>query len=278
LLNKLYNILIEPVASLLPSSGYLTIIPYGMLHNLPFHALHDGKNFLVEKFQINYLPATSLANRFPSLLNTLSLEESRSNTAPLVFGYSGHNHLQHVIEEAKTVAELLKGSCYLEEKATITHLIEQAPGCSIIHLAAHGQSRLDAPNFSSMLLADGQFTALDAFSLSLKKCELVTLSGCETGLSLIGGGDEQLGLGRAFLSAGAASLVMSLWSVEDNATRELMQIFYQRLLEGATKVEALQAAQCSLLHNKSSRYMHPYFWAGFRLIGDVGPLRFKLMP
>ncbi len=278
LLNKLYNILIEPVASLLPSSGYLTIIPYGMLHNLPFHALHDGKNFLVEKFQINYLPATSLANRFPSSLNALSLEESRSNTAPLVFGYSGHNHLQHVIEEAKTVAELLKGSCYLEEKATITHLIEQAPGCSIIHLAAHGQSRLDAPNFSSMLLADGQFTALDAFSLSLKKCELVTLSGCETGLSLIGGGDEQLGLGRAFLSAGAASLVMSLWSVEDNATRELMQIFYQRLLEGATKVEALQAAQCSLLHNKSSRYMHPYFWAGFRLIGDVGPLRFKLMP
>ena len=91
-------------------------------------------------------------------------------------------------------------------------------------------------------------------------------------MSLSGGGDEQLGLGRAFLAAGAESLVMSLWSVEDHATKELMQCFYQRLLSGDTKVQALRAAQCSLLHSNSSMYTHPYFWAAFRLVGATGTL------
>jgi CHAT domain-containing protein len=142
-------------------------------------------------------------------------------------------------------------------------------------MATHGHSRLDAPNFSSVLLADGRFNAIDAFSLDLWDCELVTLSGCETGLALIGGGDEQLGLGRAFLAAGAKTLVMSLWPVEDNATNELMQLFYQNLLRGESKVEALKNAQYTLLHREGSSYAHPYYWAAFRLVGEVGPLRYK---
>ena len=138
--------------------------------------------------------------------------------------------MQRTIEEGKVLAEILDGRCYLEDVATITRLIEQAPGSSIIHIATHGQARLDAPNFSCVLLADGQFNAIDAFSMNLKGCELVTLSGCETGKALIGGGDEQLGLGRAFLAAGAESLVMSLWPVEDHATNELMQTFDETIL------------------------------------------------
>jgi CHAT domain-containing protein len=173
------------------------------------------------------------------------------------------------------LATLLGGRCYLEDEATTARLIGEAPGSPIIHLATHGHSRLDAPNFSSVLLADGRFNAIDAFSLDLKECELVTLSGCETGLALIGGGDEQLGLGRAFLAAGAKTLVMSLWPVEDNATNELMQLFYQNLLREESKVEALRNAQCTLLHRSGSSYTHPYFWAAFRLVGDVNPLKYK---
>ncbi len=191
---------------------------------------------------------------------------------PLVFGYSGNGNLQRVLDEAKAIATSLNGHCYLEGEATIARLIEEAPGSPIIHVATHGQSRLDAPNFSYVRLADGQLNAIDAFSMNLEGCELVTLSGCETGLALSGGGDEQLGLGRAFLAAGASSLVMSLWPVEDNATNELMQFFYQHLLKGKSKVQALRAAQCSLLHRNESTYTHPYFWAAFRLVGAVGPL------
>jgi CHAT domain-containing protein len=270
MLHKLYQILIAPIAPLLPlSPGSITIIPYGLLHQLPFHALYDGSRFLIEDYRVNYLPASRLLNFYKEDIPTETLQ------SPLLFGYSGHGHLQRALEEAKSIAELLNGRCYLEDKATIARLIEEASGSPIIHLATHGHSRLDAPNFSSVLLADGRFTALDAFSLNLKGCELVTLSGCETGLALSGGGDEQLGLGRAFLAAGADTLVMSLWPVEDTATNELMQLFYQNLLRGDGKAEALRAAQCSLIHRTASTSSHPYFWAAFRLVGDVGPLKYQ---
>src|ERR1700694_2303430 len=199
---------------------------------------------------MSYLPASSLLvhlgngdNEDPQRFS----DEHACAKPPLVFGYSEHGLLQRVQNEAETIAELIGGNCYLEDEATIARLIEEAPASPVIHLATHGKSRLDAPNFSYVRLADGQLNAIDAFSMDLKKCELVTLSGCETGLALSGGGDEQLGLGRAFLTAGASSLVMSLWPVEDNATNELMQRFYQELLKGESKVQALRMAQRSLL-------------------------------
>jgi CHAT domain-containing protein len=68
---------------------------------------------------------------------------------------------------------------------------------------------------------------------------------------------------------------MSLWPVEDNSTNELMQLFYQNLLKGESKVEALRAAQSTLVHQTDSIYTHPYYWAAFRLVGDVGPLKSK---
>jgi CHAT domain-containing protein len=272
LLNKLYDLLIAPVADLLPApGGHVTIVPYGPLHTLPFHALYDGSHYLVEDFLISYLPASSMLMRS----GDTQVIGRDAQQPPLVFGYSGNGQLQRAVEEAQSLEQLLGGRCYLEDEATIVRLLQEAQGSSLIHLATHGQSRLDAPNFSSILLHDGQLNALDAFSLDLQGCELVTLSGCETGLSLSGGGDEQLGLGRAFLAAGAASLVMSLWPVEDTATSILMQHFYQRLLAGASRVEALCAAQRHLLIQSSSvhpAYAHPYFWAAFRLVGNAGPL------
>jgi CHAT domain-containing protein len=266
LLNKLYNLLIAPIADLLPEpGGHVTIVPYGPLHTLPFHTLYNdnGSHFLVEDFLISYLPASSVLMH----LGDAQATGRDAKRPPLIFGYSGNGQLQWAIEEAKILEQLLEGRCYLEEEATITRLLQEAPGSSLIHLATHGHSRLDAPNFSSILLGDGQLNALDAFSLDLRDCELVTLSGCETGLSLSGGGDEQVGLGRAFLAAGAASLVMSLWPVEDTATSILMQHFYQRLLAGDSRVEALSTAQRHLL-----THAHPYFWAAFRLVGNAGPL------
>lgn len=276
LLKKLYDLLIGPVAPLLPQSpGYITIVPYGPLHKLPFHALYDGAHFLIENFQINHLPASNLLSHFNQ---RPQIAVPSSDERPLIFGYSGNGHLQRCIDEAETLAEMLHGRCYLENQATIAQLIQQAPGSPIIHIATHGHARPDAPNFSFVQMADGQLNAIDAFNLDLQACELVTLSGCETGLSLSGGGDEQLGLGRAFLAAGTRSLLLSLWPVEDHATNELMQTFYRRLLAGESKMQALRAAQCSLLASESTAYSHPYFWAAFRLIGDPCPLSFHAKP
>ncbi len=280
ILTRLYDILIEPITPLLPSfSGHLTIVPYGPLHKLPFHALFNGTRFLTEDYQVSYLPATSLLMHLSSDQSEISgrpMYDENAVKLPIVFGYSENGQLQRVYDEVKTVTTLLEGTCYLDKDATIANLIEQAPFSPIIHLATHGQSRLDAPNFSYVRLADGQLNAIDAFSLDLTGCELVTLSGCETGLALSSGGDEQLGLGRAFLAAGANSLIMSLWSVEDNATSELMKLFYQHLLQGESKAQALRAAQCHFLRQDGSTlmYAHPYFWAAFRLVGGIAPLKF----
>src|SRR5260370_29232259 len=112
LLARLYNILVRPVANLLPSpSGLLTIVPYGSLHKLPFHALYDGSRFLVENFQVNYLPASSLLQHFDTGESQLRYRTDDSSVAgkkPLVFGYSDSGHLQRVKDEAQAIATLLE--------------------------------------------------------------------------------------------------------------------------------------------------------------------------
>jgi tetratricopeptide (TPR) repeat protein len=268
LLHELYLLLIAPVQALLPAQdGLLTIVPYGPLHGLPFHALFDGTHFLIEHFQMHYVPASSLLD-----LKRPQSAPVTANRSPLILGYSGNGRLQHALTEARLLASLLQGRCYLEEEATIARLEREGPGSSVIHIATHGHSRPDAPNFSALLLADGQLNAIDAFTLRLQGCELVTLSGCETGLSLSSGGDEQMGLGRAFLAAGVRSLVMSLWPVEDQMTGELMACFYRNLLQGQRKVQALRCAQREFLAHTHTPYAHPYFWAAFRLVGEIHPL------
>ena len=272
LLNKLYQLLLAPIAPLLPEPvGTITVVPYGPLHKLPFHALHDGLHFLIEKYQVSYLPASSTLSLFATKpMKHGSTDEIQK--APLVLGYSEQGQLSFALEEAKDIADLLGGRCYLEQEATIARLNAEASGSPIIHIATHGESRMDKPNFSFVRLADGQLNAFDAFSLPLEGCELVTLSGCETGLALSGGADEQLGLGRAFLAAGADALVMSLWTVEDSATDALMQCFYQQLLQGNTKIQALRKAQRHFIQMERAAWSHPYFWAAFRLVGNTDQL------
>jgi CHAT domain-containing protein len=102
------------------------------------------------------------------------------------------------------------------------------------------------------------------------QASLVTLSACDSGLGTIGGGDEILGLSRACLYAGASSLALSLWRVEDRAGSRLMQEFYRNLLNGQSKAAALRQSQLALLHHPD--YRHPFYWAPFILIGDGGKL------
>ena len=194
----------------------------------------------------------------------------------LVMGLSDGGRLSFAVREAEVVARRLGARSVLNEAATTSLLREVAPVCPIVHIAAHGLFRLDAPNFSSIKLADRQLSTIEVFNLDLSSCSLVTLSACETGRASIGGGDEVMGLGRGFLYAGAASLLATLWKVDDASSAELMELFYQALLSGYTKAAALASAQRAFLARARtsghSYYMHPYFWAAFQLIGDAGGL------
>lgn len=117
---------------------------------------------------------------------------------------------------------------------------------------------------------DGVLTALEASSLDLRGTELVVLSACETGLGAAHSGDGVYGLRRAVTLAGAETLVMSLWKVDDEATRDLMVGFYRRLSEGAGRADALRDVQLAM--RKDPTRSHPYYWASFIVSGDDAPL------
>jgi CHAT domain-containing protein len=115
---------------------------------------------------------------------------------------------------------------------------------------------------------DGMLTAEDVTGLDLLDTELVVLSACETGLGQIHVGEGVFGLRRAFVPAGAKTLVMSLWKVPDQQTQELMVDFYQRILAGQPRAEALRQAQLAL----KAQYPDPYYWGAFICQGEPGPL------
>lgn len=270
ILRKLYDWLLRPLAADIAPYKQRIIVPHGHLHYLPFHALHDGTAYWVTQADISYLPGSSLLRY---------CHERRTTRHPtqnglLAVGHSVNGRLPHAVHEARTIANLWAdetrtSTLLVEAEATTTHLHAAAPHSQIIHLATHGEFRPDNPVFSGLSLADGWLTTLDIFNFHLN-ASLVTLSACQTGRSVIGGGDELLGLMRAFLAAGAASLVATFWTVADHSTAHLMRTFYTQLRQGHAKGSALRQAQINLLATPDTA--HPYFWAPFFLVGDAGPL------
>ncbi len=270
-LHRLYQSLIAPIEDHLAGYSKIIIVPHGNLHYLPFHALYDGNSYLIERYGISYLPSAS---------SLRYCREARSvdNGRSIVVGHSNGGRLPHAVEEARTVAELLSGQALLEKNASLTDVYQAIPDCRTVHFAAHGDYRRDNPLFSGLALSGGWLTTMDIFNMRLK-ASLVTLSACQTGRNVLGGGDELLGLMRAFLSAGSASVVLTLWSVEDYSTAQMMEAFYKNMVSGQDKGEALRQAQLQFIREKSNledtqleHYAHPYFWAPFFLVGDAGPL------
>jgi len=132
----------------------------------------------------------------------------------------------------------------------------------LVHIATHGWFRQDNPMFSSISLGNSQLSLFDLYQLSLP-AELVTLSGCGTGLNVVVGGDELLGLVRGLLYAGAQGVLVTLWDVNDQSTAEFMKLFYERLKTNPNKAQAVQYATAEI----RKKYAHPFYWAPFVLVG-----------
>jgi CHAT domain-containing protein len=259
LLQRTYDVLLRPVEDWLASYDRLIVVPHGRLHQLPFGALHDGHGYLIERFEIATAPSASA-------LTFCLRPRARASQRLLVGAHSADGALPGAIEEARAVAALYNGDArlLLEEELTLGALKEGARSADVIHLAAHGVLRLDAPMFSHLRLADGHQTALDCFDLELD-CGLVTLSACESGTGAVSAGDEQIGLPRAFLYAGARTVVHSLWRIDDQFTRQVMERFYVELKAGRGRAAALRTAQLEQLHSGA---VHPFLWASLTLVGD----------
>ena len=233
----------------------LIVVPHRALHYVPFHALFDGTSYTIERREVCYAPSAGV------LSHCLALPERPIKRA-LLLGVADAQ-APRVRDEVMALEPLFDESvALLGEEATIAALHQRASTADVLHLACHGQFRSDNPLFSSLKLADGWLTVRDAYGLDLH-CGLVALSACETGVSAVAPGDEIIGLARGFFSAGAPSLLLTLWTVDDDATADLMALFYQRLLAGDGPAAALRWAQRRMIERKP----HPFFWSPFILLG-----------
>jgi len=248
---ELYTILFLPLEKYLKEGQHICIAPHGVLHYVPFHALFDGEQYLIEKYKISYSPSAAV------LRYCMERDIKKSHQ---YFVTGGKNELME--EEACEVANLLKTPVY----EPLRPVFEKNCGNKdIIHIACHGKFFTNDPFRSCIVFGDEPLDAHHIFNVNIH-ADLVVLSACETGVSEVGGGDELIGLTRAFLAAGAKSLIHSLWPVSSRSTKELMVKFYDNLLTGQSKVDSLRNAQLDLLHTE--RFTNPYHWAPFVLAGD----------
>ncbi|HSL46877.1 MAG TPA: CHAT domain-containing protein [Anaerolineales bacterium] len=252
---KLYDLLMKPIEGHL-GSRRLVVVPHRVLHYVPFHALYDGSSYLIERREVCCVPSAAV------LQHCLSAPRNPLERATLL-GFADERN-PRVREEVLALARAFpETKTLLGDQASRASLSEHASASHVLHLACHGNFRLDNPLFSSLQLADGWLTVRDVYQLNLASCELVTLSACETGVNVLAPGDEWIGLARGFFSAGSPSLLVSQWVVDDEATARLMIDFYSHLRMGAGPAAALRYAQCQLLKEKP----HPYFWAPFVILG-----------
>jgi CHAT domain-containing protein/tetratricopeptide (TPR) repeat protein len=253
-LRTLYDLLLRRVEPLL-GERRLVVVPHRALHYVPFHALDDGDSYVVERREVSYAPSASV-------LGYCLARPERPFERALLMGVADEQ-TPRVRDEIDALAPLFpEATALLDARATVGALRERAPSADLLHLACHGQFRPDSPLFSSLRLGDGWLTVRDAYTLDVG-ASLVTLSACETGVSAVAPGDELLGLVRGFFYAGAPSLVLSLWTVDDEATAELMKDFYTSLRAGARPAAALRAAQLRQMQQRP----HPFFWSPFVLTG-----------
>ena len=283
-LPTLHQLLIDPIASLLPKdpNARVIFIPQKSLFQVPFPALQDEVGtYLIEKHTILTAPSIQVLDLTRQQRQKLAQKPVNSSralvlgnpTMPSVSLSLGEpkqrlSPLPGAEAEARAIAPLLNTQAITGAQGTKAAIIQKMPQASIIHLATHGLLDDVRGLGSAIALApsgsdDGLLTAEEIFDMKLQ-ANLVVLSACNTGFGRITG-DGVIGLSRALISAGVPSVIVSLWAVPDAPTSELMQSFYQNLQNNPDKAQALRQAMLATMKTHPG----PRNWAAFTLIGEA---------
>jgi CHAT domain-containing protein len=296
--SKLYELLLKPAQAQLRNKTNVVIAPDSNLWDLPFQALltNEGR-FVIEDASIAYAPSlTVLREMMKRRMNQTAA--ARTPATLLAFGnpIAGSDRANHsgsslrdgrldplpeASEEVKTLARLYgaaRSKVYVGAEAREDRVKSEAGQARILHFTTHGTLNNASPMYSYLTLAeggpndDGLLEAWELMQLDLK-AELAVLSACETARGRIGAGEGVIGFSWAMFIAGVPSIVVSQWKVESAGTRDLMVNFHRSLISPAgpsqtkaTKSDALRQAALKLMRNPQTS--HPFYWAGFVLVGE----------
>ncbi|MBF0225071.1 MAG: tetratricopeptide repeat protein [Desulfobacterales bacterium] len=268
---QLYEWILAPAVKVLSSPEFskittLGIVPHASLHYLSFATLSNGNDFLIDKYPIFYIPSASVLDY------TMKRRQSEKNLKVLAIGNPDLGdpifNLPFSEYEVGSIKWNFPNITILtKDKAVEDWIVNNISQFGIIHLASHGEFDPINPLFSAIKLArgaqgDGNLEASEVFGLSIN-ADMVILSACQTGLAKVTGGDDVIGLNRAFFYAGTHTVISSLWRVSDVSTAILIKEFYRQYTLN-NKADSLRKA---ILHVKKF-YPHPGYWGAFSLVGD----------
>ena len=296
---KLYDLLLKPAESELQAKQTLVIVPDGALWELPFQALQDAQGrYLVEDHALSYAPSLTVLREMSKLrrrkadgtgtsttllaMGNPDLGKETVERVKLVYRDEKLAPLPEAEKEVKTLAGLYgaRSQVYVGEEAREDRVKDEAGRFGVLHLATHSILNNASPMYSQVVLArtagdaseDGLLEAWEIMKLDLN-AHLVVLSACDTGRGRFGAGEGMIGLTWALFVAGSPTTVVSQWKVESASTTRLMLDFHRNLQPKINKsqvstAKALQRAAVKML--RSEDYRHPFYWAGFVVVGDGG--------
>jgi CHAT domain-containing protein len=290
---KLYDSLLKPAQAQLRGKTNIVIAPDSNLWDLPFQALvNSGGRFVIEDAAMNYAPSLTVlremsrrrinetANHASATLLAFGNPVAQQQTAMrsgATLRDGGLDPLPEAGEEVKALAKLYgatRSKVYVGADAREDRVKTEAGRAGILHFTTHGTLNNAAPMYSYLTLAeggpndDGLLEAWELMQLDLK-ADLAVLSACETARGRIGAGEGVIGFSWAMFIAGVPSTVVSQWKVESASTRDLMVNFHRALISTPkSKSDALRQAALKLMRNPETS--HPFYWAGFVLVGAGG--------
>ena len=265
---SLYDLLIRPLEPSLKEFGIETLVfvPDGPLRTIPMGPLHDGEQFLIQKYAVAITPGLTLTDAHP-----LDREHVNLLSIGLSEGVQGFSPLPNAQKEVREIQDLLGGKTLMNEEFLVSNLEEdmKEENFTIIHIASHGKFENEAKDsfvltYDQKLTMDHLRELIGLFQFRQVPLDLLTLSACQTAA-----GDDRsaLGLAGVAVKAGARSALATLWFISDEASSNLINKFYTRIKESSlSKAQALREAQVALLDHPV--YRHPGYWAPFLLINN----------
>ncbi|MFF7232644.1 CHAT domain-containing protein [Streptomyces sioyaensis] len=277
-LMRWYDAVLRPLRADLPPRGTVIIAPYGPMHRLPYAAgiERDSGQYAIDEFAMGFTPSLSALDRIWQRGDTDRRLRSQPVSKVLGIAYPdppnlNYDYLDHATAEVAAVLGCFGGAeatTLLDEQTIPEVVLREARGQDVIHFCCHGVFNSRFPAQSGLFLNNGWLTARGmATELDLSGTRLFTMGACSTAEASISVGDELEGLTQAALTAGAPTVVATLWEVNHVATEVLLTSFYQHLARGSAPIHAMRAAAHQLREERPGSWSHPYFWSGLVVSG-----------